>query len=153
MKKWIVLLLALVMCLALCACGGEEELSLEGVDPALLDSLCDGNWVYQEKSGDWCYTETYTFTRDGRCTYTYNEVDTSDYDDSDLSPMVWYGTYGIDAEKQVIKVIFKNGSKTDETISFVWSEDIQEISIFPGDGTESLMWQHNQNHSKIKYVW
>lgn len=49
MKKWIALLLALVMCLSLCACGGGDKSSSEKKDEDTIESDYDTDELSETK--------------------------------------------------------------------------------------------------------
>ncbi len=72
MKKTISLLVAFVMCLSLCACGGKAKLTTADVEEALVD--CDGT-LNLETSGD----NVISFT------YVVEEVNADDLVDKEYS--------------------------------------------------------------------
>lgn len=60
MKRLFALLLALVMCLSLCACGSNEE----DIKKALI-----GDWIHYGGIGAFAGSQTYSFAEDGRVLY------------------------------------------------------------------------------------
>lgn len=147
MKRWTAFLLMLVMCLPLCACKKEDPAK----DP-LKASLCRGNWVYQQKSGGWYYTEAYVFRLDGTCDYIYNEINEEDYTDEDLEPIQWSGTWKLDTENGYINVTFQDGSAKEDTIPYYLNEFNHEMVIH-ADSEGNSDWVHNLYEAEINYVW
>ena len=147
MKRWTAFLLMLVMCLSLCACK-KEDLSQ---NPFAV-SLCQGNWVYQQKSGGWFYTEEYIFRLDGTCDYIWNEINEEDHTDEDLEPVQWSGTWKLDTEYGYIKVTFQNASVKEASIPYYLNDYNHEIVIYADDEGESD-WIHYPHGAQVDYIW
>ena len=147
MKKCTAYLLALVMCLSLCACKKDDPF-----DATLRESLCQGNWVYQEKSGGWFYTEAYFFRSDGTCEYIYNEINEEDYNEEDLESIHWSGKYKIDSKNGFIHVTFQDGSVKEATIPFYLNDYNHEI-VINADSEGNSEWVHNLYNTELTFVW
>ena len=91
MRKALSLILALVMCLSLCACGGNSK----NIDPQ-IEVL--GKWTYDTGNCVW----TYIFYSDGSCTYC-----------SSTNTPLTTTTYYLVGEKIVVEMTASNGMRCD----------------------------------------
>ena len=112
MKKFLAILMALVLGVLFCSCGTDKK----AVDTALR-----GNWTSLANGGNYSFAE-------GEFTIKLNEYDaeTREFSDKEIT-----GKYTIGKDK--IKLVGKtaDGEKVVENISYVYNKDSGKLDLYP----------------------